>query len=210
MKEKKYSSMKDSPLQEIRKKKELSIRVRLTPEENTLLETMMEKEEWENTSGFIRHKLFGLDPEKTLKRKMAKGDRKEIEIFLKNLLENFNRNLVYSTLRFERQVDAFQKETTQDKSRKYQKWASLLREYYLRFHSESETMIEMYFDMLKPLCNITVEKVSLLEGKERDTFLKCIPQDILDIYVKENPQDSISPMMMEHARRVEESKKKSK
>lgn len=36
----------------------------LNPIEKSLLDSMMQKEEWENAGGFIKYKLFGLNYEK--------------------------------------------------------------------------------------------------------------------------------------------------
>ncbi len=167
---------------------------------------MMKKEKWDNTAGFIRHKLFGIEPDKTLKRKVSEGCVEEIEILLKNRFEEFNRNLVYSTLKCERQVEAFTNETKVMDSKTVVKWASLLREYYLRIHSESEMMIELYCDLVRALAGVSIDKLPILQGKDRDTFLRCIPQDILNVYVKENKQGLTSPLMMEYAWRIDESK----
>lgn len=69
-----------------------AIRIRLTAGEQSVLESMMNDEGWKNVSGFVRYKLFGLDPDKRLSEVIERGVRRKepdnIHIYLKNLLED--------------------------------------------------------------------------------------------------------------------------
>ena len=80
-----------------------AIRIRLTAGEQSVLEAMMNDEGWKNVSGFVRYKLFGLDPDKRLSEAIEMGVRKKepdnIHIYLKALLED---NLAFGRYVIER------------------------------------------------------------------------------------------------------------
>ena len=67
----------------IKRRSELT--VSLSFKEKTLLQQMMEKEEWENVSGFIKYKLFGLDTDTKYKKKLKKGNATDHVIALREI-----------------------------------------------------------------------------------------------------------------------------
>ena len=67
----------------IKRRSELT--VSLSFKEKTLLQQMMEKEEWENVSGFIKYKLFGLDVDTKYKKKQKKGNATDHVINLREI-----------------------------------------------------------------------------------------------------------------------------
>ena len=61
------------------------IPLNLSFKERTLLKQIMEKEEWENTAGFIKYKLFGLDADIRYKKKLKKGNATDHVINLREI-----------------------------------------------------------------------------------------------------------------------------
>lgn len=78
--------------------------VRLSPDERTLLETMMRSEEWENVSGFIKSKLFGRDPEKKVEQLINRKDTDELVILLRNYIFELTDQLCYFKERYEKDM----------------------------------------------------------------------------------------------------------
>ena len=59
--------------------------LRLNYKEKTLLKQMMEADDWENVSGFIKYKLFGFDENPKYKRKLKKGTATDYAIALREI-----------------------------------------------------------------------------------------------------------------------------
>ena len=95
--------MKDNKLKKkyndtLNKKNRVSIR--FNPEEMSVLEKMMQDEDWSNVSRFIKYKLFN-GKEKSQYRQMKRsGERQNIEIIMTNLMEELALNFGYMNYRF--------------------------------------------------------------------------------------------------------------
>lgn len=68
-----------------RLKDKMAVKVRFSYKELSLLKMMMRDEDWENTAGFIRYKLFGYDPEKRLRSQLKKANEFDVITLVQEL-----------------------------------------------------------------------------------------------------------------------------
>ena len=68
-----------------RLKDKMAVKVRFSYKELSLLKMMMRDEDWENTAGFIRYKLFGYDPEKRLRSQLKKANESDVITLVQEL-----------------------------------------------------------------------------------------------------------------------------
>ena len=109
------------PIKDTKQKKEyfkskdqMSVRIRLNSEEQSVLNSMMKEEGWENKSGYIKYILFGDDPEIRYDKIVKKKDPnellkicaiqlRELNIFLKNIQFRYEKDM--NRLNLEESVD---------------------------------------------------------------------------------------------------------
>ena len=70
-----------------------TIKARLTPDEMAILQIDMEREKWQNISGYIRYKLFGNEPSKKIEETIEQGEPKDLAVILEKQIEELNHNL---------------------------------------------------------------------------------------------------------------------
>lgn len=86
------------------------VRLRLTSNEMALLQSMMHKMGAENTSAFIRYKLFGLDPDRKVNELIKRKDTDELVILLRNQILDLTEYLIYFRSRYEKDMRQLYKE----------------------------------------------------------------------------------------------------
>lgn len=126
------------------------IKFRLTAEEKSLLESSMRKQGWTNVSGFIRYKLFGLDPGQKVDRMIEDGEHDDLVILLKNATLELAEYFLYFYNRYEKDMAQLWKEEGVDMDA----WTSATN----RWHSEVAKRIEQYF--------VTSRKIAAALGLE--------------------------------------------
>lgn len=88
------------------------VHFRLNSQEASLLERMMKEVGFINISGFIKYKLFGVNPEGPYKRMLRSGDRNDIEIVMKNLIEEMNSTIGYLNYKLDFELRRIEKESS--------------------------------------------------------------------------------------------------
>ena len=71
-------------------------RIRLNAEERTLLQSMMRDDDWDNTSGYIKYKLFGIDTERKINELIKRKDIAELAILLRNEIMDLTEYFIYT------------------------------------------------------------------------------------------------------------------
>ena len=105
--------------------------------EKTLLQQMMEKEEWENVSGFIKYKLFGLDVDTKYKKKQKKGNATDHIIALREIETELVKKLDYLIYLYENRTDLLSKKEGADMV----EWARSTRTAYVRMNKTIEEFL---------------------------------------------------------------------
>lgn len=107
---KKY--LKTMPIKDTKQKKEyfkskdqMSVRIRLNSEEQSVLNSMMKEEGWENKSGYIKYILFGDDPNIRYNKIVKKKDPNEILMICAMMLRELNMYLNYIRYRYEKDMN---------------------------------------------------------------------------------------------------------
>lgn len=114
-----------------------TIQVRLNDKERSLLESSMRKEGWTNKNGFIRYRLFGLDPDQKVERMIEGKNPDDLVILLKNGTLELAEYFLYFYSRYEKDMAQLWKEEGVDMNA----WTSATN----RWHSEVAKRIEQYF-----------------------------------------------------------------
>jgi len=84
------------------------ISIKFTPDERALLETEMFKEDWTNTSSFIKYRLFGYNKTEMKKNSLFKNkDKIGIILFLNNYLKNFIDYTRFAITAFKKELARF-------------------------------------------------------------------------------------------------------
>lgn len=89
-------------LQKVKDKNRIVVRLNLY--EQTLLQSEMRKEGIENTSGFVKYRLFGLEPEERVMKLVREGDKDDIATLLKNGVLDLADNFIYIKDRYEKDM----------------------------------------------------------------------------------------------------------
>ena len=80
------------------------VAVRMNAKEKTLLETMMRKDEWESMSGYIKYKLFGIDPDRRVDELIKRKNTDELVILLKNSVLEVAGSFEYFYVRYNKDM----------------------------------------------------------------------------------------------------------
>ena len=86
------------------------VTISFNAEEKTLLDVAMNKEGWDNVSGFIKHKLFGLAIDEKIQKLTTSKRPKEVPILLFNELKQLNEQLTFQNYRYEKDMQQLYRE----------------------------------------------------------------------------------------------------
>lgn len=86
------------------------IKIRLNPEEKTLLDIKMKEEDWSNTSGFVKYILFGIDTERETRKLIKEKNPEKIGTLIFNELSELNNTLKYFKYRYEKDLQQLYRE----------------------------------------------------------------------------------------------------
>lgn len=81
-----------------------SVKLHLNTKERTILQTRMNKEGWENTSGFIKYCLFGDDPDYKYKKLLEENNPEQMSIVLNTMVHDIMISLNYFQFRYEKDM----------------------------------------------------------------------------------------------------------
>lgn len=103
--------------------------IRMSPEEKTLLQEEMRQNGWDNLSGFIKYKLFGLDPDQRIDSLIKSGDPESIALLLRNRLMDLTGQYIYIRYRYDRDMNQLYREegvNLKEWTKATEKWLSAL------------------------------------------------------------------------------------
>ena len=64
------------------------VKFRVSAHEKTLLDIAMKEDGWENISGYVKYRLFGINPKTKLKKKIVSTQNKDnVRTYLSNLIQ---------------------------------------------------------------------------------------------------------------------------
>lgn len=169
--------------------------ISMNPHEKSLLDAMMQKDDWENVGGFIKYKLFGLDYQKKYKKSIQEADCDLLKKILINLIEDLNNQLDYINAKFTSELEELKKTTAMVDAKSISKWVSLLKNW-----NES---VENKSDLLFNDCKFLLERMDIIVEKKKQDYLRNLPDSILEQYAR-NWDDTTSPEFQEYVRRMHE------
>ena len=144
------------------------IKVRMNAAERSLLESSMRKDNWDNVSGYIKYKLFGISPERRIRELIKRKNSDELAILLRNTVLDLTDQFIYFRYRYERDMRQLYREEGVD----LKKWTSSTN----RWHTEvakrteealntiraiaSELGFKEYFNLPSASMNVNAENAS--------------------------------------------------
>ncbi len=84
--------------------------IRMSPEEKTLLQEEMRQNGWDNLSGFIKYKLFGLDPDRKIESLIKSGNPDSIALLLRIQRMDLTSQYIYIRYRYDRDMNQLYRE----------------------------------------------------------------------------------------------------
>ena len=173
--------------------------------EHATLAGMMAKEGWTNVSGFIKDKLFGtVGADLKLRRTARSSDKAPAREILADLLLNNYAMHEYINIRNRRNGEIFQrmaKEATgsEEKAR----WAAAFAEEMVKAMDDGRQIDGAYLTYLDEIAKALGTEVKI----DKKTYLRALPDEEIDAYLKENWKDTISDYNDEKIRRIRERQK---
>lgn len=174
------------------KKKRLTIS--MNPHEQSLLDAMMHSEGWENTGGFIKYKLFGMDSNYKYKKMIEKADEILVKKTLIHLMEDLNDQLDYLNARYTKELEDLKISTAMVDAKAISKWVALIKTW--------NDSIWKKTDMLFRDCQAILKRMDILVERKHQDYLRSLPDSVLEEYIR-NWNDTSSPEVIEYLRRNE-------
>lgn len=171
------------------------IGISMNPREKSLLDAMMQKDDWENVGGFIKYKLFGFDYKKKYKKAIEEADEVLLQKILINLMSDMNDQIDYINARFTKELEDLKRTTKMIDAKAISKWVSLLKHW-----NES---IENKTDLLFNDCQLLLKRMDIVVERKQQDYLRSLPDSVLEEYGR-NWDDTTSPEVLEHVRRMHE------
>ena len=175
--------------------KKLSIS--LNPQEKSILDSMMQKEEWENVGGFIKFKLFGLKYEKKYHNAIASADEELLKKILINLMSALDDQLDYINAKYTRELELLKVSTAMIDAKAISKWVSLLKQWN---DSVERKTNQLFYD-----CKLLLSRMDIIVEKKKQDYLRNLPDSVLEEHIR-NWNDTTSPEFQEYVRRQYEKK----
>jgi len=113
--------------------------MRFNSTEKAIFADMMNKEGWENTSGFIKNKLFGMDPEYRLQQAIKTKDPSTIAITLREHVLNLVDQYDYILYRYNKDMQQLYREEGVD----VKKWISSTNRWHSALAKETQSMLRL-------------------------------------------------------------------
>lgn len=175
--------------------KKLSIS--LSPQEKSLLDAMMKKEEWENVGGFIKYKLFGLSYEKKYHNAINTADEELLKKILINLMSDLNNQLDYINAKYTKELETLKMTTQMVDAKSISKWVALLKQWNDNVEKKTEQIFED--------CKLLLSRMDIIVEKKKQDYLRNLPDSVLEEHIR-NWNDTTSPEFQEYVRRQYEKK----
>lgn len=174
-------------------KKIKKLAISLHPEEKSILDAMMQKEEWENAGGFIKYKLFGLDYKRRFKNTIENADEELLKKILINIFSDLNDQLDYINVRNTRELEDLKRTTPMVDTKTVSKWVSLLNNWNESVESKTTAVLD---DL-----QLILRRMDILVEKKKQDYLRSLPDSVLEEHVR-NWDDTSSPEFIEYTRRM--------
>ena len=171
--------------------------ISLNPIEKSLLDSMMQKEGWENTGGFIKFKLFGLKYEKKYHRAIASANEETLKKILINLMSDLDDQLDYINAKYTRELETLKMTTQMVDAKSISKWVALLKQWNDNVEKKTEQIFED--------CKLLLSRMDIIVEKKKQDYLRNLPDSVLEEHIR-NWNDTTSPEFQEYVRRQYEKK----
>jgi hypothetical protein len=171
--------------------------ISLNPIEKSLLDSMMQKEEWENAGGFIKYKLFGLNYEKKYHRAIASANEETLKKILINLMSDLDDQLDYINAKYTRELELLKVSTAMIDAKSISKWVALLKQWNDNVEKKTEQIFED--------CKLLLSRMDIIVEKKKQDYLRSLPDSVLEEHIR-NWNDTTSPEFQEYVRRQYEKK----
>lgn len=122
------------------------VSLRLNPEELMLLQEAMKNEDWNNVSGYIKYKVFGLDYEQETNQKVANRDTVAIGTLLLNATLELAGQIEYLNYRYNRDMQQLWREEGTD----WKKWAKATKQWHNNMLEKTEETLTL----IRRVCEI--------------------------------------------------------
>lgn len=179
------------------KKKRLTIS--MNPYELSILDAMLQQEDWENVGGFIKYKLFGLNYKKKFENMVRSADEEILKKTLINIFSNLNDQLDYINARNARELEDLKRTTPMVDTKTVSKWVSLLNNWNESVESKTTAILD---DL-----QLILKRMDILVEKKKQDYLRSLPDSVLEEHAR-NWDDTSSPELIEYTRRMLERKGK--
>lgn len=121
--------------------------LRLNARERSVLENKMREEGWENMSGYIRYKLFGIEPDKEIKMLIRSKDPWAIANLLRNEVFELTEQYLYVVFRYNKDMAQLYREEGVD----VKEWAKATNEWHAALTRRTEQALGLISDIAKAL-----------------------------------------------------------
>ena len=179
------------------KKKRLTIS--MNPYELSILDAMLQQEDWENVGGFIKYKLFGLNYKKKFENTVRSADEEMLKKTLINLFSNLDDQLDYINARNTRELEELKRTTPMVDAKTVSKWVSLLNNWNESVESKTTALLN---DL-----QLILKRLDIIVEKKKQDYLRSLPDSVLEEHAR-NWDDTSSPELIEYTRRMLERKGK--
>ena len=123
-----------------------AVPIRFNPKERTLLQEAMINEDWDNLSGFIKSKLFGVDCEKKVDDLVASRESESIGRLLLNATLDLAGQIEYLNYRYNRDMQQLWREEGTD----WKKWAKATKQWHNNMLEKTEEALTL----IRRVCEI--------------------------------------------------------
>jgi len=185
------------PNKELKKEYDKSrnvLHLRLSNREWTVLEKMMSEQEWKNTAGFIKYKIFGDDCEVDSKYSKLKRstEKEDVQMIMKNLMTSLVGEIGYLNYRFNYELEKLDKSLDKIDDAAAKKILATMTQWKKNVMERTEQVCFDCQDILKYI-DIKIDKIK----KENIQFA---PDSIIE-KARKDWNDTMSPEALEGARR---------
>lgn len=123
-----------------------AVAIRFNPEETTLLQQAMKKDDWGNVSGYIKYKLFGLDYDRKTDSLIESKEREAIGTLLLNSSLELADQIEYLNYRYNRDMQQLWREEGTD----WKQWAKVTKGWHRNMILKTEEALTL----IRRICEI--------------------------------------------------------
>lgn len=159
--------------------------LRMTPDEKALLLVKMKEEGWENVTGYIKFKLFGIDPEKEIDAIIQKKDPVSIGIILKNHVMYLANCFVYYRYRYDKDM----RQLYQEEGVNVKDWTSVTNKWHVAMLKKLE---DSFLMIRKIAVQVGLEDFFVSDADDVKIDLDSATPEQLDAIAEKIMQENIA------------------